>query len=308
MKVITLTLNPAFDVHCTGENFIPFAENLFKVTSRDAGGKGINVSKALSSFGVKTENILLIGKDNGDEFLNMLEAENISHKEIFINGAIRENITLHSGNKETRISFEGFRADEKVFLKLKEMILQCMGENTVIVMSGRLPLGISSSLVTEFLSELKDKGAKIVVDSKSFNKEDILKIKPFLIKPNEEEIFEYTNISDLEYSSVKNAAEELKNMGIANVLVSLGEKGALLCADEGIFFGNAPKIKMISTIGAGDSMVAGFIAAISKGLSNEEILKTAIASGSAACEKEGTNVPGKEDVDRLISEITIIKG
>ncbi len=308
MKIITLTLNPAIDVHCRGEKFVPFSENLFKITSKDAGGKGINVSKALNAFGVETENILLIGKENGNEFLRMLDEEKISHKEIFTDGAIRENITLHSKEGETRVSFEGFSADDEVLKKLKELIFENELKDSFIVMAGRLPSGISLEKVKSLLKELKKGGAKIVIDSKSFKKEDILEVAPYLIKPNEEEIFEYSDISDLTIDSVGKAASYLRRKGIDNVLVSLGKNGAYLSGEEGEFYTKAPEIKAVSTIGAGDSVIAGFIFGIVKGLSKEEAFKRGVAFGSAACLKDGTKAPDKEDIEKLLNEITIIKG
>ncbi len=305
MKIITLTLNPAFDVHADGEFFTPFSENLFKLKSRDAGGKGINVSRALNVDEIKNLALLLLGEDNGKEFLTKLDEEKITHKEFFIKGAIRENITLHSDNKETRISFEGFSATDGDFNKLKELTEK--EEGSVIVFSGRLPSGISKDKVIDFLCSLKEKGCKIVLDSKSLAKEDLLKIKPFLIKPNEEEILKYSDIDSLEINSLIKGAKSLKEQGIENVLVTLGEKGAVLISDEGVFLCSVPEITAVSTIGAGDSTIAGFISGIKRGLSVEETLKRALAFGTAACLTEGTKAPKKSDIESIINEIKIEK-
>lgn len=308
MNIITLTLNPAIDVHCTGENIITFSENLFKVESRDMGGKGINISRALNVAGIKNRAILILGEDGGKDFSKELSKEKINHKTLFVNGRIRENITLHTKDGETRISFEGFSVDDAVLDKLKDAIFSEFTSDSVVVLAGRLPSGLPVKKVRDLLKELKNKGAKIIIDSKSFGREDVFDIGPYLIKPNEEEIFEYSAISDLSIESVKKAATELRNSGISNVLISLGKNGAYLSSDEGDFYGEAPKIPVISTIGAGDSTVAGFISGIAMGLTKEEALRQSIAFGSAACMTEGTLAPKKEDIEKLISEIKIIKG
>ena len=113
MSVITLTLNPAFDIHCFTETFKPFCENLASVTSRDAGGKGINISRALASIGCDSLALVTLGEENRGDFEKALEDACVRYKAVTVSGRIRENITLHTASSaETRISFAGFSADD----------------------------------------------------------------------------------------------------------------------------------------------------------------------------------------------------
>ena len=308
MYIITLTLNPAIDVHCKSETFTPFAENLFDVTSNDAGGKGINISRALNTGGVENTAVLVVGSENGDDFLRKLKAEGISYKEIKVPGRIRENITLHTnGQPETRISFSGFSSDNSLIDKVRELLSGEALDNSIITVTGRLPDGVDIGYVKSFIKDLKAKGAKIVIDSRSFKKEDITECRPWLIKPNEEEIkmYEDTPVTGVESAIV--AARKLKAQGIENVMISLGGEGAVLATDEGTFSATAPKIKVVSTIGAGDSSIAGFIAKFSQSGSYEEALRNAVSYGSAACCVEGTQSPKLSDIEKFYNEIEVKK-
>ena len=123
MKIVTLTLNPAFDVHCFCDNFKPYHESIAQITSRDAGGKGVNISRALKANGTENLAIVIVGKENGAEFCQDLEKDGLSVSAVWVDGRIRENITLHqTKNPETRISFEGFSCDNGVLEEIKERI------------------------------------------------------------------------------------------------------------------------------------------------------------------------------------------
>ena len=308
MNIFTLTLNPAIDVHCKSDEFIPFAENLFDVTSNDAGGKGINISRALNVSGAKNTAVVVVGTDNGDDFLKQLRDEDISYKEIKVSGRIRENITLHTKNqKETRISFSGFSSDNSIIDKCEKILNEEDLKDSIITVTGRLPDGVEMPYVIEFILRLKEKGAKIVIDSRSFKKEDITACRPWLIKPNEEEIKMYTDTPVNDIKSAVVASCELKLQGIENVMISLGGKGAVLTTDDGTYVANALKIDVVSTIGAGDSSIAGFIAKFSQNGSLEESLKNAISYGSAACCVDGTQAPKIEDIKRFYNEIEVKK-
>ena len=204
-------------------------------------------------------------------------------------GCIRENITLHPKNqKETRISFRGFTCSEEILLKIDDDIPQ----NATLVFSGSLPPGITPEAAEAFLLRQKDKGCRLVVDSKSISPAAVRRIRPWLIKPNAEEAEALFGNADWE-----TAALALHREGVENVLVSLGEKGAFLATEDRIFKASAPAILPLSTIGAGDSMIAGFLACNG---TPEERLKTAVAYGSAACLTEGTTPPTPDLIQQFL--------
>ncbi len=304
MKIITLTLNPAIDMHCYAENFEPFHENLAKITSTDAGGKGVNISRALTLNGVDNLALVVLGEENGKSFADSLKADGMELAEIYVDGRIRENITLHTNNNpETRISFAGFVATDEIIDKVEEMLCD-VDENTIITLTGSNPKGMTIERVMKMVENFQAKGAKVVIDSRSFSKENLFASKPWLIKPNEEEIGMYTDIEVTDFASAAKAAKQIREQGIENVIIS-SSKGAVLACAEGTFVAYAPKIKVVSTIGAGDSSIAGFIAAAKQGKSYPEMLKNAVAFGSAACMTEGTRPPLASDVAACLSEASV---
>lgn len=306
MKIITLTLNPAFDMHCFSKDFAPFHENLADILSLDAGGKGVNISRALTSLGVSSKALVVLGDQNGESFRHALEGDGIDVLAIEVEGRIRENITLHTnGAPETRISFRGFTADPSLLVRVKETLTGLIDADTVVTFTGSLPSGISTEDAREMLCEMKRMGAKIVIDSRSFTLDDIKTVHPWLIKPNEEEISMYSSLRVTDLESAKAAAVALRSDCADNVMISLGGAGAVLACEDGVFSANAPKIKVLSTIGAGDSSIAGFIAAAKDGCSYRDMLKRAVSYGSAACMTEGTRPPEKDTVDALQREVEV---
>lgn len=302
MKIYTLTLNPAYDVHAFAKDLVLNCENLAQIESREAGGKGVNISRALYNGEIPNTAIIVLGKENGDEFKNAISSMDcvLLEKE----GRIRENLTFHLENgTETRISFSGFPVDDGI---LEEVAHNIVIENdTIVTFTGRVPAGVSKDKVKEFLKSLQKQGARIVLDSKSFSMEDIFEIKPWLIKPNQEEISDYLDCEINTLSQVLEKASVFTENGVANTMVTLGEKGAALLTKEKVYIATCPVIKAISTIGAGDSTIAGFIAGAFAGESAKECLKTAVSFGTAACLTAGTLPPKKEDIEKICAQICV---
>lgn len=304
MKIYTITLNPAYDVHAYAEHFAPFHENLANVTSREAGGKGVNLSRALQNGGTENTAVIVLGKDNCAEFKAELESAGLQTILLEKPGRIRENLTLHCADQpETRISFSGFGVDDSLLDEAAALL--DVDDDTVITFTGRVASGMSMGKVKAFLKNLQAKGAKIVLDSKSFSIEDIFEVQPWLIKPNQEEISEYL---DCEVNTIEEAiqkAQVFADHNITNVMVSLGEQGAMLLNDGKCYIATPPVITAISTIGAGDSSLAGFIAAAQEGKNAAKCLKNAVTYGTAACLTEGSLPPTAADISAIYAQVTV---
>ena len=302
MKIYTLTLNPAYDIHAFAKDLVINCENLAQIESREAGGKGVNISRALCNGEIPNTAIIVLGKENGDEFKNSISSMDcvLLEKE----GRIRENLTFHLENgTETRISFSGFPVDDGI---LEEVLDNIVIENdTIVTFTGRIPAGVSKDKVKEFLKILQKQGVRIVLDSKSFTIEDIFEIKPWLIKPNQEEISDYLDCEINTLSQVLEKASVFTEHGIVNTMVTLGEKGAALLTKEKVYIATCPVIKAISTIGAGDSTIAGFLAGAFSGENANGCLKTAVSFGTAACLTAGTLPPIKEDIEKIYAQICV---
>lgn len=302
MKIYTLTLNPAFDVHAKAEAFSASRENFADITSRDAGGKGVNISRALQAVGVPNTAIVVIGKENGAEFKNDLAQFGLNTVYLEKDGRIRENLTLHHGGEETRISFSGFAANDALLSEVAGKIV--VEEDTYVTFTGSIPAGISNAAAIAFLAALKEKGAKLVVDCRSFDLRDICQIGPWLVKPNQQEISQWFGSCVHTLEQAKVCAGKLHSMGVENAMISLGAQGAVLACHR-VYSAAPPKVRHVSTIGAGDSSIAGFLAAVGEGRGSGGCLRSAVAFGTAACLTEGTLPPDSTRVDSIRREILL---
>ncbi len=295
--ITTLTLNPVFDVHVTLPEFRLGRENLAASRSTDAGGKGINISRVLLSAGLKSTAVVALPHDGGEEFSSALRCEGIEPQIIPCGGRVRENVTIHTEREETRLSFKGFSADASLLSKVEALI----PDGGIVTFSGSLPEGISREDTEAFLIRLRERGVRLVIDSKSVTLDMIRKIKPWLIKPNTEECEEYFGVQD--ESGLCDTAKKLHADGIENVMISLGGDGAILAAGGKLYRAHVPKIEPLSTVGAGDSTVAGFIAA--DGKSPDEQLRLAVSYGTAACLVSGTKPPKMDEVKRIYEAVRV---
>ncbi len=308
MKCITLTLNPAFDRHCFVKELKVGYEHLAETDSSDAGGKGVNISRALAVNGVKNNAVIVLGKENKDAFCAALDADNMNYTAVTIDGKVRENLTIHTDSGETRISFKGFTADNSLLNEVYNKIENELDPDTILTFTGSVPQGIGMTAVNGFLKKASEKGAKLVIDSKSFKTlEEIVALKPWLIKPNGEEISEYLGREINTHGEISEVAKMLHRDGVENVMISLGSKGAMLVSKDGAYICTPPKIEAKSTIGAGDSSIAGFIAAAIEGKAAEEALKQSVAFGTAACKREGTLPPLSKDIAEILKNVKLVK-
>ena len=309
MKIVTVTLCPAIDVHAECDSLLPYRENLLTLKSRDCGGKGINLSRALSNYGIENTALVLLPRNDANFFEDGLKTDRLNYIPCYTDGNIRQNITVHTyeenERKETRFSFKGEAIPEDTLLNTISVIEKITEDNSVLAFCGSLPEGVLPCALFNLFDKLTARGVKIILDSKSFSLEDIKRIKPFLIKPNSEECNKYIGIEPKNAKDAKGAAEKLAKATGANILLSLGEIGAVLHVDGNTYAANAPSISSLSTIGAGDSMLAGFITGLNASLTYPECLRYSVAFGSAKCLKNGTEPPTKSDVDSLITKINI---
>lgn len=300
MKIITVTLNPVFDVFFDLDGFALHKENHVDNIYRCLGGKGLNVSRVLKANGTDSIAFVLLGNENGSKVETDLKAEGINYRAFYTEGRVRENYTVRSDGKETRICTNTFASSASDLETVLIGIKNSADSDAVIICSGKFPNGISRNDAVSFLLELKKISRYVVLDSNYFTSEEIIGISPWMIKPNEEEI--------LIFATEKNEnsiliADRVHSLGIRNVLLSLGSDGAYYCGELGNFRIKVPKITPISTIGAGDSTLAGFVKGYTEGKEPDEILRFACAMGTAACLKDGTTPPSSEEISKILKSI-----
>lgn len=306
MKILTITLNPAFDIHCEVPQLIPSHEHLAKITSRDVGGKGINISRVLTVGGVSNSALVVIGNESGNEFSRCLSREGIKHYDFVFQGRVRENITVHTEDgSETRISFSDSIGTDAIWQQVEDRLFSLIENDTIVTFTGRIPDGIPFEAVKKAVLKLGTLGVKVVIDSKSFEKSDLIECKPWLIKPNQEEVSQYAREEIDTQEKALSIATEFHKLGVANVMISLGEQGSVLVCEQGRFVAEPPPISAISTVGAGDSTIAGFLIGVAQSFSPRDCLQLAVAYGTASCLTAGTGAPEKEAVARILSQTKV---
>lgn len=295
--IYTLTFNPALDYSLNIDSFILGETNRSYNEDFQIGGKGINVSVILTRLGIENVALGFIAGFTGRQ-LNKI-AEEIGIKTDFIElekGNTRINVKL-KGDTETEINASGPLIDLKALeLLFEKLSLLKIGDT--LVLSGSVPPSINNDIYEKILAELCDKGIRVCVDATNKLLLNALKYKPFLIKPNRfeiEQIFGETLDTD---QKIINAALFLKQKGAQNVLVSLGDKGAIFVDESSkVTFIRPHKIKSVNTVGAGDSMLAGFLAGIDVDLSYA--LKLANAAGAATA--ASVFLADKKEIEKLLN-------
>lgn len=305
-KVIyTVTFNPSLDYIVSVKDFRPGMTNRTSSELMLAGGKGINVSIVLGNLGIKSTALGFIAGFTGDEIVRRLHNGGINSEFIKINDGIsRINIKLKSIDG-TEINGQGPHIDSSHIEQLMNRLIR-LESGDVLVLAGSIPAGISDNIYKDIMDMLKDKGVQIVVDATSRLLTNVLEYNPFFIKPNQHELGDIFNVTLNTQEEVIPYALELKKMGAVNVCVSMGGKGAILVADDGnVYKAKAPDGILKNSVGAGDSLVAGFLSGWIEKKDYEYAFRKGVATGSASAFSERLATNG--EVNDLIGKVTIIR-
>ncbi|MBQ2735331.1 MAG: hexose kinase [Clostridia bacterium] len=309
MKPIqTITLNPAFDIHYGMDSFEARKENYVKSAVIQAGGKGINISRALTENGISNIAYVALARENAATFEQELQKDGLAYVPFYTSGRIRENITLHPANdRETRISLDTFYADQAILDAIEQTLMNEDLSDSLLAFSGRLPRGIEKSAVIAFLKRMITRGVRVVVDSNSFSADDLREIHPWFIKPNEQEIAAFSKHEIRDRSDAAAIACDMVKSGVAQeVMITLGGDGAAWSDGKQKLCFQVPKLAHpVSTIGAGDSTVAGLLAATTKAYASTDAFRLALAYGTAACLTPGTLPPKSKDIERIYAQIKV---
>lgn len=303
--IYTVTFNPSLDYIVSVKDFRPGMTNRTSSELMLAGGKGINVSIVLGNLGIKSTALGFIAGFTGDEIVRRLHNGGINSEFIKINDGIsRINIKLKSIDG-TEINGQGPHIDSSHIEQLMNR-LRRLESGDILVLAGSIPAGISDNIYKDIMDMLKDKGVQIVVDATSRLLTNVLEYNPFFIKPNQHELGDIFNVTLNTQEEVIPYALELKKMGAVNVCVSMGGKGAILVADDGnVYKAKAPDGILKNSVGAGDSLVAGFLSGWIEKKDYEYAFRKGVATGSASAFSERLATNG--EVNGLIGKVTIIR-
>lgn len=299
--IYTITFNPALDYIAQVENFEIGQINRTKTEKILPGGKGLNVSTVLKNLGLENTALGFIAGFTGKELKRKIEEYGIETDFIEVkNGITRINVKI-SSKEETALNGNGPEISEEELQQLLEKI-ERIQENDIVILAGNVPKCIKNDIYEIICNKLEKNGVTFIVDSTRELLINVLKYKPFLIKPNKDELQETFNVKINTNEQIVEYAKKLQEMGAQNVLISLGGEGAILVTkDNKQYYKKAPKGQVVNTVGAGDSMVAGFIAGYLKSGDYEQALKMGIATGSAST--FSINLATKEEVEILLKNI-----
>ena len=299
--IYTITFNPALDYISKVDNFEIGKINRTKEEKVLPGGKGLNVSTVLKNLGFQSTALGFIAGFTGKELKTEIEKYGIQTDFIEVKeGITRINVKI-SSDVETALNGNGPIITEEDIEKLLEQISKFNNED-IVILAGNIPKGIKNNIYEIICSKLEKNGVTFVVDSTKELLINVLKYKPFLIKPNKEELEETFKEKIETNEDIVKHAEKLQDMGARNVLISLGGDGAILITEtKEVYYSKAPKGKVLNTVGSGDSMVAGFIAGYQKNRDYNEAFKMGIASGSASA--FSMNLATLPEVKSLLKEI-----
>ncbi len=303
--IVTLTLNPAIDKSTEVERLIPEKKMRCPEMLTEAGGGGINVSKAICELGGNSLAVFTSGGYNGKLLEGLLKEKNISIKPITVAGNTRENIVVTelATNKQFRFVMPG-PAISTLELNIIKTVISDLKDVSYLVCSGSLPPGAPDNFLGQVADIAKANEIKFVVDTSGQALKNALAKGVYLLKPNLSELCFLVGKDYLEVSEIDEAAQKVLGTGLCEVLIiSMGPGGAKLVTKNEIIHIAAPVVKKQSTVGAGDSMVAGVVWMLDQGKNLKEAVQFGIACGTAATINKGTQLFKKEDAFRFFNWI-----
>lgn len=306
--IITVTLNPALDKTLYIDKFDVGGVNRASKMRTDIGGKGINVSKVLTNFGIESVCTGFLGGNLRDFFIKELEFKSIRKRFINIKDNTRINIKIvdRSSGMNTDINELGPEITEAELNEFMESFTSICSKDDIVVLSGGVSPSVPKDIYNKLISIAKDKGAITILDAEGELLREGLEAKPHIIKPNEHELSALYNKGKVSKSELIEIASNLRKDGISKILISMGAEGAVYLTDNGIFSAKALKVPVKSTVGAGDSMVAAIVYSMLNHYDDLETLRFATACGAATVSLEGTQACTLSQISDLLNRIDVI--
>ena len=296
--IYTVTFNPSLDYIVNVPGFTCGRVNRTREEKIFPGGKGINVSMVLKNLGYENTALGFYAGFTGNELQRLVEEKGICADFIPVaEGMSRINVKIR-GDEESEINGQGPAILDDDIEKLYEK-LERLRDGDILVMAGSIPDVMPQTIYMDIMKYLADRNLKIVVDATKDLLVNVLQYHPFLIKPNNHELGEIFGVTLKERPEVIPYAKKLQKMGAKNVLISMAGDGAVLVAEDGnVYESEAPKGKVVNSVGAGDSMVAGFLAGYLQSGSYQDAFHMGVCTGSASAFSE--ELATKAEVEQLL--------
>lgn len=303
----TITLNPSIDQHLIVRNLVKDDANRAEAVFRYPGGKGANVSKVIRELGGRTCAYALIGGITGEIWKDLIKKLDIPFVAAPIRGDIRINTILTdlTDESQTRISSPGPKVSEKEIARFLRRLLLVRPKPSYWALGGSLSLGMKHSTYRKFIRALQENGAPCLLDADNEALRSGLEARPFVIKPNE---YEMDRLMDRQLKSVGDylsAGRSLVRRGVSIVIVSLGARGALFVTEREAFHVLTPKVPVKSKVGAGDSLIGGFMLGLHRKLSLIDAARLGVAASTSAVMREAPRLCLRSDIGGLLKRVAV---
>jgi 6-phosphofructokinase 2 len=304
--IYTITLNPALDRTLWIEKVRDDVSNRIIEEKSFAGGKSIDVSKVLKNLGMDSIALGFVGGFAGRELEGRLLNEGIQTEFVHVSGETRTNIIIHERGTGKQLAFNA-RGPEIRPSELMEFVerLERLPCSDLVAIGGSLPIGVTPEIYRKIIVMVKRCQSIVVLDVDGEALRKGITARPDVVKPNIHELSELVGRSLKELDDIRAAAREINQQGVKMVLVSMGARGILLVSDGHEYLAVPPNVDVQSTIGAGDSSVAGFISGLVEGKSLKDCLIYAAAAGTATTLHQGTALAQKGDFERLVPQVKL---
>ena len=311
-KVATITLNAAYDLVGRLPRIEIGEVNTVETLGLFPAGKGINLAKVLKDLGLDVAVGGFLGEDNAGDFETLFKKQGLEDKFHRVAGKTRINVKITETEADvTDLNFLGYQITPEAWQQFTADSLAYCQNFDIFAVCGSLPRGVSPELFADWLNQLHQAGVKVVLDSSNAALTAGLKAHPWLVKPNHRELEAWIGHPLNSLDEIIVAAKKLKAEGIANVIISMGANGSLWLSDQAVIQAQPPKCEnVVSTVGAGDSMVAGLIYGIEKGLSQAETLAFASAVSAFAVSQSNVGVSDIALLEPILAnvKISVIEG
>lgn len=308
--IYTVSLNSSVDYTFYLPRIVHDDINKIRESRVDAGGKGLNVARMLTVLGCDCLSLAFLGGPNGDMLKTLLDAEKIKYRCVDIGGNVRNIFNFFISENESSLRFNEpgpkiSEREERAFYRLLDSVQFRKGDTLSI--SGSLPPGMKKNTYRHIIEKVRGKGVLTALDADGdILKEGILG-SPCVIKPNLWELERATGARITSFSLLERIFAKLLGKGISTILLTLGEKGAVLFSEKTFLYARPPAVKIQSTIGCGDAFLAGFLSGFSYGQPHEKSLRMAVACGAAKAMQKGTSMPDKTGVKKLLPRVMMCR-
>lgn len=309
--VVTVTLNPAIDRTVTVDRLTLGAVHRARSSVTNAGGKGVNVAGCLADWGLKPVATGLLGRDNAAPFEAFFAAKGIDDRFVRAPGETRTNIKIAdlSTADTTDINLPGLTVDTAALAEVRTVLAEAVGPGSLAVVAGSLPEGLAPDTLALLVGDLAARGVPVVLDTSGEPLRRALAADvahlPICIKPNRAELEDFAGRLLPREADLVVAARDLVRRGIALVVVSRGTEGALFVDAEAALAARLPPVAALSTVGAGDAMVAGLVAGLAAGAGLAEIARLSTAFAAAKLARLGPNLPSPATVRALAADVDL---